>query len=224
MNEANVLGLLIQHDLKWDAHTNNLAKKINSANFALYSIRNYLSTNALLQVYYAYIYSRISYGLIFWGVSSSCIDKIFKLQKRSVRTIKKLLCGESCRNHFKSLDMLTVPAMFIYSCAMYRRVRPQLYTLNTDLHGYETRNKNKISIPVHKTTFYEKSPYYITAKIYDHLPLVLKNIKNDMFFKNLLKKILVGLEFYTVSEYFSNQITESILYTYTSKQNITKFS
>jgi hypothetical protein len=77
---------------------------------------------------------------------------------------------------------------------MYKRKNPNLYHLNKDLHSYNTRNKNKVAIPVHNTTKIKKRSYFPTAKFYDNLPSSLRDLKNDILFKNLLKKLLVDKE------------------------------
>jgi hypothetical protein len=48
------------------------------------------------------------------------------------------------------------------------------------------------------------------------LPPSLRNIKNDTFFKNLFKKILIGKEYYEVQEFYENNTKgEDVLnYTY----------
>jgi hypothetical protein len=77
---------------------------------------------------------------------------------------------------------------------MYKRKNPNLNLLNKDLHSYNTRNKNKVAIPVHNTTKIKKSPCFQNAKFYDNLPSSLRNLKNDTLFKNLLKKLLLDKE------------------------------
>jgi hypothetical protein len=66
-NVTKVLGILIQDDLKWDTQISHLSKKINAANHALYSIRKSISLEALIFVYYAYDYSFLIFGIMFWG-------------------------------------------------------------------------------------------------------------------------------------------------------------
>jgi hypothetical protein len=69
---------------------------------------------------------------------------------------------------------------------------------------------------------FEKRAYFATAKIYDNLPIILRNIKNETLFENLLKKILINKEYYDVGSFFSehNKIIEKGIYLFTSRANI----
>jgi hypothetical protein len=78
---------------------------------------------------------------------------------------------------------------------MYKRENEGSFISSNQIHNYNTRNSNKVAVPSHKTTFFEKSAYFATAKIYDNLPILLRNIKNETLFEYLLKKILINKEY-----------------------------
>jgi len=61
-------------------------------------------------VYFEHFYSHISYGIIFWG-SSSSIRNVFIIQKRAVRIMLRLGPRSSCTEGFKKLDIITVPCL-----------------------------------------------------------------------------------------------------------------
>jgi hypothetical protein len=69
---------------------------LNAACYALRSIKPYLSQDKMKMVYYAYFHSTMSYGTIFW-VNSTDITKIFKMQKRVMRSITGSKNGDSFR-------------------------------------------------------------------------------------------------------------------------------
>jgi hypothetical protein len=52
-----------------------------------------------------------------------------------------------------------------------------------------TTNKNKRL--AHNTTKIEKSLYFQTVKFDDNLPLIIKNLKNDILFKKMFKKLRI---------------------------------
>jgi hypothetical protein len=109
---------------------------------------------------------------------------------------------------------------------MYKRNNSDSYVTNNHVHQYQTRNSSKVVVPSHKSSLLERSPYYITAKIYDQLPSLLRNIKNDVLFKTLLKKILTHKEYYNVGAFFdeNTKIDEIDLIMYTTRYNIEQFS
>ncbi|PSN55064.1 hypothetical protein C0J52_04114 [Blattella germanica] len=52
-------------------------------------LRASLCIDSLLSVYYAHIHSHMSYGLLFWG-NHGMASRVFKLQKRAIRTHREL--------------------------------------------------------------------------------------------------------------------------------------
>ena len=76
------LGLLVDDTLSWDQHINQIASKLSSACYAVWTLTPLLSKNALQMLYFSYAHSIISYGIIFWGNSGNSI-KIFRQQKNS---------------------------------------------------------------------------------------------------------------------------------------------
>jgi hypothetical protein len=56
----------------------------------------------------------MTYGLMFWG-NSSLAERIFKIQKRAIRIIKGIIYRESCREHFRNMNILPLRSQYIYS-------------------------------------------------------------------------------------------------------------
>jgi len=61
-----------------------------------------LKQDMLIMIYYTYFLSLVNYGIIFWG-SSSCSNKVFKLQKRVVRIMTGSMSSDSCHGYLKIL-------------------------------------------------------------------------------------------------------------------------
>ena len=93
------LGVYVDRRLDWRCHIDNLATDMARYCYALRVVSENISEAAALSAYYAYIHTRISYGIIFWG-NSSDVNRILVLQKRCLRTIYKLKQTESCKNVF----------------------------------------------------------------------------------------------------------------------------
>jgi hypothetical protein len=81
MNNASsttFLGITIDSALTWKNHIDLLVGKLSKA---CYVIRNMKQLRTLRTIYYSFFHSVMSYGIIFWGVSSHS-HTIFLLQKR----------------------------------------------------------------------------------------------------------------------------------------------
>jgi len=94
-------------------------------------------------VYFAHFYSHISYGIIFWG-SSSSMRNVFIIQKRAIR---RLGPRSSCREDFKKLDILMVLCLYIYALILFAFKNLNIYQTNSSVHGMNTRQQNNYTYP-----------------------------------------------------------------------------
>ena len=99
------LGLTLDSMLSWKTHIHTIRPKLSTASFAIRTIKPFLSQDSLKMVYYSYFHSIMTYRIIFWG-NSHYTNTIFKLQKRTVRTIVGIRGKDSCREHFKKQQIL----------------------------------------------------------------------------------------------------------------------
>jgi hypothetical protein len=81
--ETKFLGLIIEETLSWNQHIDQIAIKLCSACYALRNLKHIVPHSTLRTIYYAYIHSILSYGIIFGG-SSSNANKFFILQKKTL--------------------------------------------------------------------------------------------------------------------------------------------
>lgn len=60
--------------------------------------------------YYALFHSHLPYGIFFWG-NSACSEFVFKWQKRAIQGMLGLNLQDSCKEHFRTLQILTEPCI-----------------------------------------------------------------------------------------------------------------
>jgi hypothetical protein len=53
--------------MPWKKHTDSIIGKLSKACYIIRKSKQYLCTDALKMVYYAFFHSKMSSGLIFWG-------------------------------------------------------------------------------------------------------------------------------------------------------------
>ena len=89
VNETKFLGLILQSNMKWDKHIQILSNKISKYSSILFQIRDSLDSHSLKLIYYALIYSNLTYMNIIWGKSpQQHLQPLIIAQKRTIRTIK----------------------------------------------------------------------------------------------------------------------------------------
>jgi hypothetical protein len=111
INSMKFLGLTIDCTLSWREHVTALTPKLNKACFATRAVKPFMTLKVLKMVYFSYFHSIMSYGIIFWG-SSHFSNSIFKTQKIIIRIITNSGKRYSCRQLYKQLQILTLPAQY----------------------------------------------------------------------------------------------------------------
>lgn len=200
--KSKLLGLMIDTDLSWAEHVNNLTRKLSSG---IYVVRRMMWIGGLetaKTAYFAAVESHIRYGLIIWGGTSEAnLSKILVIQKKAIRTLACLGPTDSCRDAFKSLKLLTVTALYILAVVMYTN---QLdLPRNEHFHAYCTRRAADYNLPTHHTTKFSRKPSYIGRKIINALPHNFK-LKRGNELKNLLQDWLMERPAYSIKEFFEN--------------------
>jgi len=69
-SNTKFLGLIIDNSLSWKAYIDQTMSKLNTACFVIQTIEAIMSPETLRMVYFAYIHSIMSYGIIL-GVKST---------------------------------------------------------------------------------------------------------------------------------------------------------
>jgi len=76
-----------------------------------------MSTETLRMVYFAYVHSIMSYGIILGG-NQPYSEKISRIQKRVIRIITNSRMTDSCRELFQRLEILPLYSQYIFSLSI----------------------------------------------------------------------------------------------------------
>lgn len=193
------LGVLLDDNFKFDEHIDNICKKLHAAVFVLKTLARFCDLNTLTIVYHALFVSHVQYCINIWSFGKTKkIEKVFNIQKRAIRTILKLRPKDSCREHFKKHQFLTVPAMIIYS---------SLKLLNSEKsqsieksHTHNTRYQKVSSIM-------KRSPIIARGnRFYSKVPTILKKEleENPCSYNKIVKRHLIQICPYSIKEYSDN--------------------
>jgi len=84
----------------------------------------------------------------------------------------------------------------------------KIFLTNIENHNLDTRQRNNLYFPAANLSTYQKGTYYLEMKIFNNLPLEIKNVAcNQKKFKIALKKCICTYSFYTMKEYLSQLCT-----------------
>jgi hypothetical protein len=106
------------------------------------------------------------------------------------------------RNLFKKLEILPVPCQYIFSLMYFFFNNQESFQTNPSVHGINTRNKHHLHIPVANLSYFQKSAFYSSIRIFSILPHSVTNLKNEKArFKVALRRYLNAHCFYSVDEF-----------------------
>jgi hypothetical protein len=78
-----------------------------------------------------------------------------------------------------------------------------LFKLNSDIHGFNTKYDSDFHLPSAKLNLCQKGVFYSGIKTYIHLPKTIKKLSHDVKqFRLALKRFIISNSFYSLEEYF----------------------
>ena len=177
VDEFKYLGITLDKHLTWKSHINQVSKKVAKTNGILSKLKNTLPTDILKTIYNSLILPYLSYGIMVWG---NCSDRLFKLQKRSVRLITNSKYNAHTDPLFKSLSLLKITDIFLlhkykFIYKLEKQMLPgyfmtSIFIRNNDVHNYNTRHASNLRTPMSRLTLARNSIRYFIPCVYNEMP------------------------------------------------------
>ncbi|XP_045464098.1 uncharacterized protein LOC123673565 isoform X2 [Harmonia axyridis] len=207
VHDMRFLGIHIDEFLDWNSHVEKTGLRLSSIGYGIRVVSRHMDERTLKILYHANFESVLRYGIVFWGCSSS-IQLLFIIQKRTIRSIRHMKFGATCRGVFRDMQIMTIYGLYIFECLMFF-FRHQVEFSSNFGHGYNTRTTNFI-YPSHRLTSTEKGTYYMCIKLYNKLPSTCR-LSSLIKFKNAIKKLLIKLEPYSLRDFLDcNNLSEFV--------------
>ena len=200
--ETLFLGVILDEFLSWKPHISYIANKISKSVGIIYKSSFYLSKPLLRSLYYSMIYPYLFYCNIVWASTyKSNLHRIEILQKRVIRILngatydahtdpifKELKILKFAQIHFLQLGLF----MFSYNRSILPRKFENMFTLNYQVHSYNTRSLNKFRLPLCRLNIRKFSIQFQGPKYYNSLSPELLNCFSIHSFKAKLKFYLIN--------------------------------
>ena len=103
VQNVKFLGVWIDQDLTWKAHTSKLILKIQQNSHLLFKSKRHLNVHAKKILYYAQIYSHLAYGLSVWGPMAPKKD-IRKLESLQAKCLQCISNGSILSLYYRIFD------------------------------------------------------------------------------------------------------------------------
>ena len=208
VKELRFLGLIIDNELKFKTHVQNVVKKMKRGLGALSLIKHTFPIKTKLLIYNALIKPHYEYVSIIWStnISKKQTNEIIKLQKRALRLIYLKNSIHHTSDLFKQSGVIRFDFLFEKEMLdlMYKKQTMQIPNLiNKQLsnlsHSLNTRLANSVNYSLPSNVFngnlmfnlldsWNKSPKYIKNKILSATKPPNNNIRNlNEKFKKIIK-------------------------------------
>ena len=202
--QVKYLGLIVDEKLNWHQHINELEKTLVKTVKAFRLIKNWLPKKLKLQIYYAYIHSKIKYGITLYGTACKAfLNKIQVLQNRTIKILFNLDHYTPTKYLLKCSKLLSVKDLYQLTIAQFvhRNMVKTLPTLfkdyfQTSIHSERTTRQTHLLKSYRVYTEQAKnSVRYTGTNIWNeltlHTKIDLKNLSTFQF-KNIVKDILLN--------------------------------
>jgi hypothetical protein len=154
----------IDSTLSWEGHISKVITKLNSACFAIRSLKLFLNIEDLRTVYFAYIHTFITYGLPFWGNAVNS-KNVFIIQKRIIRVIMNVNPRTSCQGFFKQLNILPFYSQYMYSLLLLIAKNVSSFVINYEIYTINTQQSINLHLPSVNMSKCKKGVYYMGIEI-----------------------------------------------------------
>lgn len=99
-------------------------------------MKNRITENEALLVYYAHFHGRMANSIALWGASLET-GRVFLKLKRAIR----LIAGINCSTLFRKNNVLTTPSCYMLECFAYIYKNKENSKKYHEFHDYNTRAK-----------------------------------------------------------------------------------
>ena len=166
--------------------------------------REYLNRNALLTLYYSFVYPYLTYCNHVWGCTyQTNLKQLFILQKKALR----IMCGkrkmDSTEHIFSDLKILKFIDINLYLTGrfMYKflsgdvpRVFNEFFHCNNAIHNYFARQSKYLHVPLEKSNLSQFCIRYRGVTVWNAIlkSKINSNCSEYVFSKSLKSSLIEG--------------------------------
>jgi hypothetical protein len=112
VDACRYMGVVIDDKLKWTSHIDQLYSKLIKFTSIFYKLRSALPEQVLKQIYFAFIHSRILYGIeLYANTCNTYLDKLIKLNNKILRILQNRPPSVSVKDLYNKYNTLPIPEL-----------------------------------------------------------------------------------------------------------------
>ena len=200
IDEIKYLGVIIDNKLTWIPHITYVKNKVSKGTGIMFKAKKILKRNTLINLYHSYIYPYLIYCIEAWGNASNChLEQLYLTHKKFARMISFSNYNAHSIDSFKQLNILPLNKLVInrieimmykYANNLLPPVINDMYTTNSDIHNYSTRQKHLLHVNKSNINIYSKSFANTSARIWNAMQSEIEVNVSISKFKMSLKMYL----------------------------------
>ena len=191
-DHTKFLGILVDNHLNFRYHVNLICTKISKVIGMLFRLNDTLPIDALKTLYSTLLLPHLMYGIEIWyGILKNNDDRLFKLQKKSIRAINCLPYAAHTNEYFKSMNLLKIDDLYKQRVLLYMYKSDLTHAIEPN-HNFSTRNAYNIIVPRFNLSRSQSTIFYKGIVLWNNLPENIKTIRSESKFKSSVKTILIN--------------------------------
>ncbi|XP_075162787.1 uncharacterized protein LOC142235420 [Haematobia irritans] len=195
-NHVKYLGIVLQSNMSWDLHIDDVKRKIAPAIGILYKLKWKLDERTKLMIYQSLIMSHVNYLASVYGYNSNCnaLRSLQFCQNRALKVIYNLPLNYPTNLLFTTAakDILTIYGIheyqvlvFVYKC-IHKLGHHTINFIQNQTHC-NTRNQQNLRIPLCRLEKSKQRIDFTASFKYNNLPQSIKSITRISAYKRACK-------------------------------------
>jgi hypothetical protein len=195
---SKYLGIILDDKLTWQPHIQKLTQDLVKISNSFKIIKNYAPKRDKNKLYYAYIHSKIRYGIEIYGQANETqMKKVQVQQNRALKILNNRDFKTPTKQLHKDLNILLVKDIYNSSIAQFIQKQklnllPSIFNNyfrnNNEIHNHNTRNNNKLFIERKRTEQGKLMLNHRGSTIWNQLPDSITSLDKIGTFKLKVNK------------------------------------
>ncbi len=180
------LRVILDENLNWEEQIENLSKSLIKTCISFEIIKNHVHSGNRTILYYAYIYSKIQYGIeVYRRANKTALNKVLTQQNRSLKILHNKDCFTPTIQLHRDLNLLLVRDIyklcipkFVYKhqTDTLPEIFNNIFTVNNEIHNHNIRQRGNLHID-HKMKKLENLTRHQGTEIWNATPTNIQECK-----------------------------------------------
>jgi hypothetical protein len=191
-DHVRYLGINIDCKLDFSLHIKFICSKLSKSCGILYRLSGVVPQKILLTLYYSLVYPFILYGILTWGGSADVhLHPLILIQKKIIRIVTRANYLDHTSPLFYRTKILKLSDVYKLQLGVFMYNKSINNTLQYPDHTHDTRGRHCVVPSFQRLTQCQRSVSYCGPKLWNTIPMNVRNSANTGIFKKRYKHYLI---------------------------------